>query len=63
MSAPIVLALLLAVAVLAPLVGADTRYPGAGRRADRPARARRYRSRSRTATARGTRRRRLTGAA
>ena len=63
MSALLVLVLLFILAVLAPLVGADTRYPGAGRRADRPARGKRYRSRPQTATAHGARRRGLPGAA
>ncbi|WP_432521209.1 hypothetical protein [Kineococcus sp. SYSU DK006] len=63
MSALLVLVLLLALAVLAPLVGADTRYPGAGRRADRPAPRKRYRFRSSTATAPEVRRGSLRGAA
>ena len=63
MSAPIVLALLVVLAVLAPLVGADTRYPGAGCRADRPARRKRYRRAPLSATARGVRRGSLRGAA
>ena len=63
MSALLVLALLVVLALLAPLVGADTRYPGAGRRADRPARKKRYRSRPQTATVREVRRGSLRGAA
>ena len=63
MSAPVVLVLLLVLAVLAPLVGADTRYPGAGRRADRPVRAKRYRRQHQTATVRRARREGLRGAA
>lgn len=43
MSLLVVLCLLLAVAVTAPFAGADTRYPGSERRADRPRAGKRYR--------------------
>ncbi len=43
MSLVLILCLLVALALSAPLLGADTRYPGADRRADRPARGKRYR--------------------
>ncbi|WP_380170847.1 hypothetical protein ACFEMC_17590 [Kineococcus sp. DHX-1] len=43
MTALVVLALLIAIAVAAPLVGADTRWSGAGTRPDRPSRGKRYR--------------------
>jgi hypothetical protein len=39
----LVLAVLLAIAITAPFVGADTRWPGAGDRADRPRGGKRYR--------------------
>ncbi|GAB3455300.1 hypothetical protein AB1207_05925 [Kineococcus endophyticus] len=43
MTALVVLCLLVAIAVAAPLFGADTRWPGSGTRADRPSRGKRYR--------------------
>ncbi|MBB2900591.1 hypothetical protein FHR75_001379 [Kineococcus radiotolerans] len=50
MSLLIVLGLLLVLAVTAPLVGADTRYPGAAPRPDRPRAEKRYRLPRGTAT-------------
>ncbi|WP_041291959.1 hypothetical protein [Kineococcus radiotolerans] len=50
MSLLIVLGLLLVLAVAAPLVGADTRYPGAAPRSDRPRAEKRYRRPRSTAT-------------
>lgn len=43
MTALVVLLLLIAIAVAAPLVGADTRWPGSGTHPDRPSRGKRYR--------------------
>jgi hypothetical protein len=40
----VVLCVLLALALTAPFVGADTRWPGAGTRPDRPSRGKRYRA-------------------
>jgi hypothetical protein len=56
MSLLVVLGLLLALALLAPVVGADTRFPGAGDRPDRPRAEKRYRRSARTATVRAARR-------
>ena len=56
MSLLVVLGLLLALAVLAPLVGADTRFPGAGTRPDRPRVEKRYHRSTNTATVRAARR-------
>jgi hypothetical protein len=39
----VVLCLLIALAVAAPLVGADTRWPGSATRPDRPSHGKRYR--------------------
>ncbi|MEZ0492680.1 hypothetical protein AB2L28_10585 [Kineococcus sp. TBRC 1896] len=39
----VVLGLLVALALAAPFAGVDTRWPGAGTRADRPSREKRYR--------------------
>ncbi|WP_432542734.1 hypothetical protein [Kineococcus sp. SYSU DK002] len=43
MSLVLILVLLTALAFTVPFLGADTRYPGAGARPDRPSRGKRYR--------------------
>lgn len=39
----VLLCVLLAIALTAPFLGADTRYPGSGDQPDRPLRGKRYR--------------------
>ncbi|GAA0300955.1 hypothetical protein [Kineococcus aurantiacus] len=56
MSALVVLILLVALAVAAPMCGADTRWPGAGARPDKPRRGKRYRLVHDAATAHAVRR-------
>ncbi|WP_432565322.1 hypothetical protein [Kineococcus sp. SYSU DK003] len=43
MSLLVVLGVLVALALTAPFLGEDTRWPGAGKQADRPQRGKRYR--------------------
>ncbi|MEZ0165061.1 hypothetical protein AB2L27_09825 [Kineococcus sp. LSe6-4] len=51
MNALVVLGLLVVLVVAAPWCGVDSRWTGAGIRADRPPRGKRYRLARRTATA------------
>jgi hypothetical protein len=44
MSLLVVLGVLLALALTAPFLGEDSRWPGAGKRSDRPRRGKRYRN-------------------